>query len=89
MTNKKKGDCCPVMTLVLERAAQNPQPIGIHLGHFFYVTTGKRGKTGSRPIVYFKRMKRAKGEAKEPSDDATYAPFNFCPFCGSKLGEAL
>lgn len=81
---KRPGDCCEVMALVLDRGGLETRQVGIQMGHFF---STKSGDTGSSPIVYFKRAKRAKGEPKQQFDDSTYAPLKFCPFCAHEFAK--
>lgn len=70
-------DCCPVMTLVLGREHR----FGVSREKLWNYRTGE--ETRKRVVIRFPKSK----EKTEPHANATWAPFDFCPFCGKHLSE--
>ena len=76
------GTCCPVMELALSRASG--QRSGLSVASMF-----KRDGSESRKTIICEFRKARRGEegpygAKSEFAGSTYAPVEFCPFCGAK-----
>ncbi len=76
------GECCEVMKLALER--QPAGPVGLQCETMMNMRTGD-----SRPKVTIRFRKAKKGEGGmyghgKPYANSTFAPVEFCPFCGAK-----
>jgi hypothetical protein len=69
--------CCPVLELAVSREAR----YGLRWGTMVELHTGK-----SRPrlILEFPRSK----DKKVAHSGATYAPIEYCPFCGARQTQA-
>lgn len=82
MRAREYGTCCEVMVLALER--QPTTRIGLAVETMMNMHTGD-----SRPkaVIMFRRAKRTDtgkyGHGKKFAG-STFAPVEFCPFCGTK-----
>lgn len=74
------GECCPVLTLALQRDVSRDVRRGFEVSTPFSLVDGK-----PRPEVLIYRFPKALRGDKSELKDATYAVCAYCPFCGVKL----
>ena len=70
------GDCCPLMTLVLQRVKKTDK-VGLQREPMFSISTGNFTE---ETVVRFH-----KGDRGTTGANVSYAIVNYCPFCGTKL----
>lgn len=75
-----KKECCPVLTLALDRAKPGDQ-LGLK-GEVLY--SGSTGHTRTAVVLRFRAAPKACRNIA-PHGTATFAEVNFCPFCGKKF----
>lgn len=78
------SNCCAVMDLVLERAAQSNGRVGLSRERWVKFNNGKMG---SKIVCRFPKAKRDDDSEygyKSPYRNSTYAPVEYCPFCGKQ-----
>lgn len=82
-TKTEVGECCPTMDLVTIRGIDSRLGVSCETGFNF--------KTGEQyPAVVTRFRKAKRGEAGKFGHDTrfagtTFAMFNHCPFCGTRL----
>jgi hypothetical protein len=75
-------DCCEVLVLALER--QPASEIGLRMETAINFRTGD---TRNAVVIRFRRASKkdtGKYGYGKPHAGATFAPIEFCPFCGTK-----
>lgn len=86
MSKAKLGECCPIMSMVLNRDNHGKSKAqGFTIGQTFFLN----GKPGRQQLVYeFCRAKKTDASEHGHGSSfatATYAPVKHCPFCGEIL----
>lgn len=79
------GECCEIMKLTLERRPANAMGLDVSQCINF-----KTGKTREVAVYRFRKAKKGDdgkyGYGKQYAD-STFAPVQFCPFCGAKNAQ--
>jgi hypothetical protein len=73
----KSGECCPILDLVLSRTNAQAKRQSLSREAWF----SPDGRSGTALVLTFPKAPR--GDKSEFAN-ATYAPVEFCPFCGKK-----